>query len=156
MNLYTNLNGVALSSALGQIQTTTTTTATTAATTTTTRPATTTSPTTTTTPSPTSTPTPTPPVPGSFTPPGEFKNNGGEKQIYAHHMIGNTYPYNAGTWRQDINEAKGAGIDGFILNLGSDSWQPDRVRDAYEQAQSLGFKMALSFDMEVLGCGTGK
>lgn len=39
--------------------------------------------------------------------------------------------------------------DGFALNVGRDSWQSDRVQDAYTAAQSLGssFKLFLSLDM---------
>jgi glucan endo-1,3-alpha-glucosidase len=69
-------------------------------------------------------------------------------------MVGNTYPYTSATWRQDIGEAMGAGMDGFFLNLGSDSWQADRVRDAYAAGQEMGFKMALSFDMTEMRCGS--
>lgn len=132
MNLYTNLQGAALSSALsGGTQTTTTTT-----TTTTTQPAQLT----------------TPPV-TSFTPPSNFPSSIGEKQVFAHYIVGNAYAHNAATWRQEIGDAMGAGIDGFLLNLGRDDWQPARVQDAYAVAQQMSFKMALSFDMTEMYCG---
>ena len=76
--------------------------------------------------------------------------------VWAHHMVGNTYPYTESTWLSDIQTAAAAGIDGFALNMGSDSWQPDRVADAYSAAESYGtdFKLFLSLDMTSLGCGS--
>ena len=46
--------------------------------------------------------------------------------------------------------------DGFALNIGSDSWQPARVQDAYTAAQQSGtnFKMFISFDMTALPCSS--
>jgi len=37
------------------------------------------------------------------------------------------------------------GIDGFILNMGPDSWQPARIADAYNAALSsgTGFKVSI-------------
>jgi glucan endo-1,3-alpha-glucosidase len=39
--------------------------------------------------------------------------------------------------------------DAFALNVGSDSWQPDRVSSAFAAAKAsgTGFKLFLSFDM---------
>jgi glucan endo-1,3-alpha-glucosidase len=76
--------------------------------------------------------------------------------VWAHHMVGNTYPYAVSDWASDIAEAYAAGIDGFALNMGSDSWQPDRINDAYTAATSFGngFKLFLSLDMTVLSCGS--
>ena len=53
------------------------------------------------------------------------------KYVFAHHIVGNTFPYTQATWTTDINLAKGAGIDGFALNVGSEDWEPARVADAY-------------------------
>lgn len=36
------------------------------------------------------------------------------------------------------------GIDAFALNVGSDSWQPARVADAYTAAAATGFKLFMS------------
>jgi glucan endo-1,3-alpha-glucosidase len=80
--------------------------------------------------------------------------------------MGNTYPYNYNTWQSDIALASANGVDGFILNLGPDSWQPARVADAYNAAQNSGkgFKVGclwlqgthpqimLSFDMAEFSC----
>ncbi len=78
----------------------------------------------------------------------------GPHQVYAHHMVGNTYPYTQADWAKDIALAKAAGIDGFALNMGSDWWQPLRVADAYAAANAAGsFTMFLSLDMTSMGCG---
>ena len=53
------------------------------------------------------------------------------KYVFAHHIVGNTFPYTQATWTTDINLAKSAGIDGFALNVGSEDWEPARVADAY-------------------------
>jgi glucan endo-1,3-alpha-glucosidase len=76
--------------------------------------------------------------------------------VWAHHMVGNTYPYSQSSWLSDVNTASSAGIDGFALNMGSDYWQPDRIADAYSAAQSSGtnFKLFLSLDMTSLGCSS--
>lgn len=52
------------------------------------------------------------------------------KLVVAHFMVGNAYPYTTDTWASDIQLAYNNGIDGFALNVGSDSWQPDRVAGA--------------------------
>jgi glucan endo-1,3-alpha-glucosidase len=49
--------------------------------------------------------------------------------------------------------ASSKGLDGFVLNLGSDSWQPDKVADAFTAAKSAGsFRIGFSFDMTVMPC----
>ncbi|WWD02288.1 hypothetical protein V865_000327 [Kwoniella europaea PYCC6329] len=79
----------------------------------------------------------------------------GTKQLFAHHMVGNTYSYTQSTWADDISQASAAGIDGFALNYGSDSWQPSRIADAYAAAKANGnFKMFLSMDVSSLGCSS--
>ena len=50
--------------------------------------------------------------------------------VFAHHMVGNTFPYTLQDWVDDINLAHTYGIDAFALNVGIDSWQPARVQDA--------------------------
>ena len=76
-------------------------------------------------------------------------------EVYAHHMVGNTYPYGKADWAKDIANAKAAGIDGFALNMGSDWWQAARVADAYAAAtEAGGFTMFLSLDMTAMGCGS--
>ena len=80
----------------------------------------------------------------------------GDHVVWAHHMVGNTYPYALQDWRNDIDKAHSYGIDGFALNMGSDYWQPARIADAYSAAQQsgTGFKLFLSLDMTVIGCGS--
>jgi hypothetical protein len=53
------------------------------------------------------------------------------KLVVAHHIVGNTFPYTTQDWENDINLAYASSIDGFALNLGTDSWQPQQVADAY-------------------------
>lgn len=79
-----------------------------------------------------------------------------QKYVVAHHMVGNTYPYTQDDWSRDIQLAMAHSIDGFALNVGRDTWQMDRVQDAYNAAQSLGtpFKLLLSLDMTSLPCAT--
>ena len=143
-------------------KTTTTTSKTTAATTTTTAKTTTTSTTSTSTKAATTTSststiktttTSTSTTPTSYQPTNAVPASSNTKYVWAHVIVGNTYPYAYSDWMTDIGLAKAAGIDGFFLNIGSDSWQPARVADAYSAAAASGFKMAMSFDMTVLSCG---
>ncbi|KZS88876.1 hypothetical protein SISNIDRAFT_432302 [Sistotremastrum niveocremeum HHB9708] len=78
------------------------------------------------------------------------------RYVFAHHMVGNTYPYKVADWLADIQKAYAAGIDGFALNMGIDSWQSARVADAYTAAAQSGtpFKLFISFDMTSLGCSS--
>ncbi|KAJ9124508.1 hypothetical protein QFC24_003299 [Naganishia onofrii] len=76
-------------------------------------------------------------------------------EVYAHHMVGNTYPYSQSNWATDVQLAKAASIDGFALNMGSDWWQSARVSDAYAAAEAAGgFTMFLSLDMTSLSCSS--
>lgn len=76
-------------------------------------------------------------------------------EVFAHHMVGNTYPYTQSNWATDIKLAKAASIDGFALNIGGDWWQPLRVNDAYVAAEAAGdFTMFLSLDMTSLSCSS--
>ena len=54
----------------------------------------------------------------------------GTKAVFAHHMLGFTAPYTSADWTQDITLAHAAGIDGFALNIGTDSWQTSQVASA--------------------------
>ena len=85
---------------------------------------------------------------------GNPPSTSGPNQVWAHHMVGNTYPYQVSDWLIDIRGAAAVGIDGFALNMGVESWQVDRVADAYTAAQQSGlnFKLFLSLDMTSLGC----
>ncbi|KAG8920541.1 hypothetical protein FRC02_000840 [Tulasnella sp. 418] len=88
---------------------------------------------------------------------GALQDSGGEpKLVIAHFMVGNTYPYGFQDWITDIRAASDNSIDGFALNVGRDSWNGDRVRDAYAAAQAIGpmFKLLLSFDVTAMSCGS--
>jgi glucan endo-1,3-alpha-glucosidase len=76
--------------------------------------------------------------------------------VWAHYMVGNTYPYQIADWNTDISKAQSYGIDGFALNLGSESWQLARAADGYQAAKDLGqgFKMFLSLDMTAMSCSS--
>jgi glucan endo-1,3-alpha-glucosidase len=69
------------------------------------------------------------------------------KVVVAHHMVGNTYSYTQATWSTNIQAAIAGGIDGFALNVGIDSWQPQRVAWAYAAALGTSFKLFVSLDM---------
>ncbi|KAI0269826.1 glycoside hydrolase [Gloeopeniophorella convolvens] len=81
-------------------------------------------------------------------------SSGRSKYVFAHHIVGNTFPYTLEDWVADISLAHVNGIDGFALNVGSDSWQPDRVADAYQASlqSDLDFKLFISLDMSSLSC----
>ena len=81
--------------------------------------------------------------------PAASKRDGNDKLVTAHHMVGNTYPYTTDTWLQDIMLANNHSIDAFALNIGTDSWQPGQVSNAYQAAENsgTGFKLFFSFDM---------
>ncbi|KAG9013645.1 hypothetical protein FRB90_005817 [Tulasnella sp. 427] len=89
---------------------------------------------------------------GSF-----YRTNGSNtgKVIIAHVIVGNTYSYTKQQWIDEIKMASAQGIDAFALNFGYDSWQPTQMQSAYDAASSsgTGFKMLLSLDFTVLGCG---
>ena len=74
--------------------------------------------------------------------------------VVAHFMVGNTYPYTVSNWANDIALASSKGLDAFVLNLGSDVWQPARIADAFAAAKRAGrkFKIGFSFDMTVIPC----
>lgn len=81
-------------------------------------------------------------------------SSAGPKKVYVHQMVGNTYPYTAATWLEQIQTAHAAGFDGFALNVGSDAWQWAQVASAYAAALASGtnFELFLSLDMTVLPC----
>ncbi|KIK99634.1 glycoside hydrolase family 71 protein [Paxillus rubicundulus Ve08.2h10] len=84
------------------------------------------------------------------------RRNSTTKYVVAHFMVGNAYPYTVDNWKSDILLAHQSGFDAFALNVGSDSWQPQQVANAFEAAQQsgTGFKLFMSFDMSSLPCNT--
>ncbi|KAF9467374.1 glycoside hydrolase family 71 protein [Collybia nuda] len=69
-------------------------------------------------------------------------------------MVGNTYPYSIDDWFDDITLAIEHDIDGFVLNVGHEQWQKDRVSDCFQAASRLHaeapFSFFLSFDMSAV------
>ncbi|KAF8555251.1 glycoside hydrolase family 71 protein [Imleria badia] len=88
--------------------------------------------------------------------PKQLSRRDSTKYVVAHFMVGNTYPYTLKNWLSDILLAHQSGIDGFALNAGTDSWQPQQVANAYQAAlqSGTGFKLFLSFDMTSLPCSS--
>lgn len=84
-------------------------------------------------------------------------SSGGAKAVYAHMMVGNTYPFNYDSWMNNIRLASAAGFDGFALNVGHEDWQARQVASAYQAAadSGTGFKLFLSLDMTSLACSAG-
>ena len=74
---------------------------------------------------------------------------GGQKFVFAHHMVGNTAPYTIDDWAEDIQLAQENGIDAFALNIGPDPFMREQVNNAYTAAQNAGstFKLFISLDM---------
>ncbi|TRM68947.1 glycosyl hydrolase family 71-domain-containing protein [Schizophyllum amplum] len=69
----------------------------------------------------------------------------------------NTYPYTAREWEQDLVDcAERAALDGFVLNVGREEWQRDRVRDCFATALAMRstLKFFLSFDMSSIPAAT--
>jgi hypothetical protein len=67
-------------------------------------------------------------------------------------QVGNTYSYTQDDWARDIVQASNASIDGFALNIGYlDTINPGgfvqaQLDNAYQAADTAGFKIFLSFD----------
>ncbi|OAX79204.1 hypothetical protein ACJ72_06477 [Emergomyces africanus] len=70
------------------------------------------------------------------------------KRVFAHFMVGNAAAMTRDQWVTDINLAKEAHIDGFVMNIGpQDSYTDAVLRQAYDVATTLGeFTLFLSFD----------
>ncbi|KAL4245352.1 Glycoside hydrolase family 71 [Abortiporus biennis] len=79
------------------------------------------------------------------------------KLVFAHFIVGNSHPYTFNDWVEDILKASRHLLDGFVLNVGRDDWQLDRVADCYEAARQFSrssngrsFKLFISFDLAVI------
>lgn len=79
-------------------------------------------------------------------------NGRSANKVFAHFMIGNTYAMQGvSDYQTQIAKAIAMGIDGFACNVGSDTWQPNRLGLMYQAAQSYpGFVIFVSLDMSVL------
>ncbi|KAF7972300.1 hypothetical protein HWV62_18470 [Athelia sp. TMB] len=70
----------------------------------------------------------------------------GTKYVFAHFIVGIVASYAQSDWTNDMKLAQSIGIDGFALNIGKDSYNAQQLGYAYAAANSLGFKVFLSFD----------
>ncbi|KAJ8099511.1 glycoside hydrolase [Lipomyces tetrasporus] len=69
------------------------------------------------------------------------------KAVFAHFMVGNAANYSISNWENDISLAQPAHIDAFALNIAyNDPTSADSLLNAFYAANSLGFKLFLSFD----------
>ncbi|KZP32592.1 glycoside hydrolase family 71 protein [Athelia psychrophila] len=69
--------------------------------------------------------------------------------VFAHFMVQNSYSYSQSDWATDIKAAQAIGIDGFALNIATETpnYEIAKMADAYAAAESLDFKLWISFDM---------
>lgn len=76
----------------------------------------------------------------------------GANKVFAHFMIGNTYSMTSvSQYETEIAKAISMGLDGFACNVGSDTWQPNRLSLMYQAALSYpSFVIFVSLDMSVL------
>ncbi|CCG82461.1 Glucan endo-1,3-alpha-glucosidase Agn1 [Taphrina deformans PYCC 5710] len=79
-----------------------------------------------------------------------INSGSGPKKVFAHFMMGNSYPMSVSDFAADIAAASAVGIDGFALNVGPDSWMADRVAKMYSAAVGTSFKLFISLDMAVM------
>ncbi|KAL8828804.1 MAG: hypothetical protein Q9170_006442, partial [Blastenia crenularia] len=74
------------------------------------------------------------------------------KSVFAHHIVGNTAAYGPSDWEKDIKLAKVAGIDAFALNIAAQTtYNSVQIKNAYQAAESLNFKLFFSFDYAAQG-----
>ncbi|KAJ4495692.1 glycosyl hydrolase family 71-domain-containing protein [Lentinula edodes] len=75
----------------------------------------------------------------------------------AHFWCTRRYPYVYNNWLSDVQQISAMGVDAVALNIGSDTWQWDRVVDAYNAAAAsgTGLKMFISFDYTSFVCDNG-
>lgn len=68
-------------------------------------------------------------------------------------MVGIVSAYNSSSWEYDISIAQSAGINGFALNIGTDSYNEQQLDLAYAAGAKMGFDMFISFDFNWFGLG---
>jgi glucan endo-1,3-alpha-glucosidase len=83
---------------------------------------------------------------------GTLQRRDGSKYVFMHHIVGNTYDYTQDSWAADFTAISAKGIDAVALNVGADSWQKDRVTDAYAAASSSSIQLFISFDYTSFSC----
>ncbi|KAE9396148.1 WSC-domain-containing protein [Gymnopus androsaceus JB14] len=66
-----------------------------------------------------------------------------------------SYSYDYNAWVSDFNQMLPKQIDAVALNVGGDSWQWDRILDAYNAAAATDMKVFISFDYTSFACDVG-
>lgn len=75
-----------------------------------------------------------------------------EREVFAHFILGNTAPYSRDDFHADIKAASDAGIDGFALNIGGDSFTSASLdalfaaAESFNRATGRSFRSFISFD----------
>src|ERR1700760_4946698 len=69
------------------------------------------------------------------------------KDVFAHYIVGSTAQYTQADWLRSVQQAARAGIDGFALNIGADSYTNAQLTNAFNAADQHGngFKLFISF-----------
>ncbi|KZV73759.1 glycoside hydrolase family 71 protein [Peniophora sp. CONT] len=69
------------------------------------------------------------------------------KAVFARFMVANSQSFDSDQWKVEISSAQNIGIQGFALNTANDTnYEPAQIATAYSVAESLNFKLHLSFD----------
>ncbi|KAJ6621002.1 putative alpha-1,3-glucanase/mutanase [Mycena sp. CBHHK59/15] len=78
------------------------------------------------------------------------------KLVFCHFMIGVVSDRgSAAAFDDDMQRAKGLGIDAFALNIGVDPYTDQQLGFAYESANNNGMKVFISFDFNWYNTGQG-
>jgi Glycosyl hydrolase family 71 len=77
-----------------------------------------------------------------------FLRDVSSQAVFAHIVAGNSGSYSSQDWLNDINLAKSAGFDGFIMDIAPDTYNLQPMLDlTYAAAEQVSdFKIWLSFD----------
>ena len=82
-----------------------------------------------------------------------FEHGQGERLMFAHYYLSATQDYDSWPspefgFKWDIKNAVKAGLDGFVLNVGGQSWELDRVDQMYVAASTFkNFKLFVNLDL---------
>ncbi|EGG10863.1 family 71 glycoside hydrolase [Melampsora larici-populina 98AG31] len=79
--------------------------------------------------------------------------NSARNYVFAHFIQGNAQSYTKDDWVADMTSAQNAHIDAFAINIGTDPTNAVQLPLLYDVADSLNFKVFLSFDMSYYGYG---
>ncbi|KAG0150506.1 hypothetical protein CROQUDRAFT_652428 [Cronartium quercuum f. sp. fusiforme G11] len=71
--------------------------------------------------------------------------------VFAHFVQGNAQNYTKEDWMADMITAREAHIDAFAINIGNDTTNAIQLPMIYDVADSIDFKVFLSFDMTYFG-----